>query len=209
MPYALEVHTLKKTSNFSYLLILSIYTHSDNVHDMFVALYPTSTDAQENKWSRHIRETLEVVSENECSAHATLYQDAPIDFYAYVEPKCHLGDLAYTKTGELMETINTLQIRSTNSLDHVNTVYDIIFDLPDFAWNRYMFETIDFESGEDSTDCGVRCELHSSQCDFFAYSGTKCYFGLYSQTQGTDVTVPETIRTYHKSGKIHKYTKEL
>ena len=174
----------------------------DNVHDMFSKLYPTSTDAQENKWTRHIRESLDVVSENECAAHAALYYGAYIDFYAYLEPKCHLGDLAYSKTGESATTLNTVQIRYANSLTHVNTIYNTVFDLPDFVWNRYIFETVDFQNGEEMMDCGVRCELHKDTCDFFAHSGTKCYFGLYSQTDGTSVVLAETIRTYHKSGEI-------
>lgn len=168
---------------------------------MFNALYPTSTDAQEDKWSRHIRESLEVVSENECAAHATLYKDAPIDFYTYLEPKCHLGDLAYTITGEPAITINTIQIRSANSLIHVNTVYDVNFDLPDFSWNRYMTEIIDLEDNEGLTECGVKCELHMTQCDFFAYAGSKCYLGIYSQIEGATVVVEEYIKTYHKLGK--------
>ena len=175
---------------------------SDNVHDMSSKLYPTSTDAQENKWSRHIRESFDVVSENECAAHAALRYASYMDFYVYVEPKCHLGDLSYSKTGESATTLNTVQIRYANSLTHVNTVYNTIYDLPDFVWNRYIFDTVDFQNGEEMMDCGVRCELHKDTCDFFAHSGTKCYFGLYSQTDGTSVVVAETIRTYHKSGEI-------
>ena len=169
---------------------------------MFDALYPTSTEAQEDKWSRHIRESLDVISENECAAHATIFQDAPIDFYSYVDPKCHLGDLAYVKTGESAIVLNTVQIRKSNALTHVNTVYDTIFDLPDFAWNRYMFENVELQDGEDVTECGVKCELHKTQCDFFGHSGAKCYFGIYSQTDGTDVVDAEVMKTYHKSGWI-------
>ena len=103
---------------------------------MFDPLYPTSTEAQENKWSRHIRESLDVISENECAAHATLYYSVDIDFYSYVEPKCHLGDLSYVKTGESTTSLTTVQIRKSYSLTHVNSVYNTVFDLPDFAWNR-------------------------------------------------------------------------
>ena len=169
---------------------------------MFSKLYPTTTEAQENKWSRHIRESLDVISENECAAHATLFYAAPIDFYVYIEPKCYLGDLAYAITGQSATSLNTVQIRSTNALIHVNTVYDVSFNLPDFAWNRYMIEVIELDAGGGLTECGVKCELYKNTCDYFAHSGTKCYVGVYSQTEGTAVTVAETVKTYHKSCKV-------
>ena len=130
-------------------------------------LFPTSTGAQQNRWSRHIRESLDVVSENECAAHATLYYNAPIDFYVYIEPTCYLGDLAYTTTEDLEITINSVKIRATNALEHVTTTFDAVFDLPDFAWNRYMIGAIDLLDGEGLTECGVICELHAAHCDFF------------------------------------------
>ena len=175
---------------------------TDNVHEMFSTLYPTTTEAQENKWSRHIRESLDVISENECAAHATLFYAAPIDFYVYIEPKCYLGDLAYSITGQSATSLNTVQIRSTNALIHVNTVYDVSFNLPDFAWNRYMIEVIELDAGGGLTECGVKCELYKNTCDYFAHAGTKCYIGVYSQTEGTAVTVAETVKTYHKSCKF-------
>ena len=144
---------------------------------MFNTLYPTSTEEQENKWSRHIRESLDVVSENECAAHAALYQDAPIDFYVYIDPKCYLGDLAFSIAGESITSTNVVQIRRTNSLVHVNTVFDVSFDLPDFAWNRYMFEVVDMNAGEGLTECGVKCELHKTGCDYFAFDGCKEFNG--------------------------------
>ena len=52
---------------------------------------------------------------------------------------------------------------------------------------------------------GARCDLHESQCDFFATSETKCYFGSYSQTDGETVVDSDNvnpIKTYHKSGMI-------
>ena len=65
-----------------------------------------------------------------------------------------------------------------------------------------MFEEVELQDDGDEVDCGVKCELHSTQCDFFGHSGNKCYFGIYSQTDGIDVVNSEVIKTYHKSG-IH------
>ena len=75
------------------------------------ALFPTSTNVQEIIWTKHIRATLEVVSENECAAHAALCHDWPIDFYFYNENSCYLGDLAYTKEGTGGNTLHTIHIR--------------------------------------------------------------------------------------------------
>ena len=69
-----------------------------------------------------------------------------------------------------------------------------------------MFEEVELQDGGDEVDCGVKCELHSAQCDFFGHSGNKCYFGIYSQTNGIDVVNSEVIKTYHKSGiHLHYY----
>ena len=73
-----------------------------------------------------------------------------------------------------------------------------------------MFEEVELQDGEDLADCGVKCEIHKSQCDFFAHSSNsqmlqliqKCYFGIYTQTTGTVISVDEDIQTYHKTGKI-------
>ena len=111
---------------------------SDNVHDMSGTLFLTSTEAQNDKWSRHIRESLDVVSGNECAAHAMLFQNAPIDFYVHIEPTCYLGDLAYFKEKEADIALNSVKIRASNALEHVTTSFDAVFDLPDFAWNRYL-----------------------------------------------------------------------
>ena len=66
-----------------------------------------------------------------------------------------------------------------------------------------MVEEIELVDGEGLTECGVKCELHATNCDFFGFGGTKCYIGDYSQTDGLTVTVPENIRTYHKLGKYY------
>ena len=101
-------------------------------------MFLTSTEAQNDKWSRHIRESLDVLSENECAAHAMLFENAPIDFYVYIEPTCYLGDLGYYKEREADIALNSVKIRASNALEHVTTSFDAVFDLPDFAWNRYI-----------------------------------------------------------------------
>ena len=80
---------------------------SDNVHDMTNSLYPTSTEAQINKWTKHVKHTFDVLSENECAAHAALCQDGIIEFYVYKELQCQLGDLSHTTTGKIWKIIPT------------------------------------------------------------------------------------------------------
>ena len=180
--------------NSIFLLIL------DNVHDMTDRLYPTTSDAQINKWSQHIKHSFDVVSENECAAHAALCVDGVIEFYIYDEPKCYLGDLSHVVTGQSETDSTTIRIHKKHALDHTNAVFDAQFPLPSEIWNRYMFEEMELQDGEDLADCGVKCEVHNSQCDFFAFSTQACYFGLYSQTDDSDVILSEDIQTYHKTG---------
>ena len=86
----MEVFNSKKTEYFV------LPSFSDNVHDMTTKLYPTSTEAEVSKWTKHVKHSFDVVSENECAAHAALCQDGIIEFYVYAEPKCNLGDLSHT-----------------------------------------------------------------------------------------------------------------
>lgn len=79
----------------------NMYIFQDNVHDMNAKLYPTTALIEKTQWSKHIRETIQVVSLQECAAHATLYSGAPIDFYVFLEDStCHLGDLAHVIGGK-------------------------------------------------------------------------------------------------------------
>ena len=124
------------------------------------------------------------------------------DFYVYLEPKCHLGELGqiHNSNPEINSTPTKIKIQRKRSAEHVSTVYDSVFNLPDTS----LFDSVDFEDGEDLGNCGARCDLHESQCDFFATSETKCYFGSYSLTDGETVGDSDNvnqIKTYHKSGK--------
>ena len=86
------------------------------------------------------------------------------------------------------------------SNDHVQKTYDAQFDLPGYIWNLYIFEQVELQESQDLTECGVKCELHDYQCDFFVFdSPTTCYFGLYSQVDGDFINVPSDLTTYHKT----------
>ena len=72
-----------------------------------------------------------------------------------------------------------------------------------YDWKRMIFEnqTI-LESGDEHEECSARCTIIVENCDFFAISSGKCYFGGYSHW-GDSFSVP-SITSYHKSSHINK-----
>ena len=157
---------------------------------------------------RHIKETLDVVSEAECAAHAALYMHGPIDFYFYEEFECYIGDLAHVG-GEGPDTDSkTLRVRQSNALSHVNSKYNIDFWLPGYIWNRYVIqEKVTFEDSNYAyKDCGVRCDLHPNKCDFFIQNDLDCYFATYSsEDDGSLIEIEEDYKSYHQKDPLNSY----
>ena len=171
-------------------------------------------EAQRNKWMRHIKETLDVVSEAECAAHAALYMHGPIDFYFYEEFKCYIGDLAYVGSEGSETDLTTLRIRQTNTKFHVDSKYNLIFGLPGNIWSRYVIEdmiSLDaFTTSENLyKDCAVRCDLHADKCDFFMYRTNDpydCYLATSaSEDDGSIVTLDDEFNSYHKESDSTSY----
>ena len=169
-------------------------------------LYSTATEIQIDKWQKYSCYSRNVASEEECAAYGTLYYYSyhyNHDFYVYLEPKCHLGELGQicNSVPEINSTLSKIKIRRKHAAEYVSTAYDSVFNLPDTS----LFDSVDFEDGEDLGYCGARCDLHESQCDFFGTSETKCYFGIYSKTEVETVVDSDNVNqitTYHKSGMI-------
>ena len=69
-------------------------------------------------------------------------------------------------------------------------------------WTKYIFETYPWESGHDKIECGVRCELAATHCDFYVVSSGKCHLGRYAYYGLSTVVDYNTAETYHKSGII-------
>ena len=169
-------------------------------------LFSTAMEIEIHKWQKYICHSLDAASEEECAAYGTLYlKDSSYDndFYVYLEPKCHLGELGQicNSNPEINSTLTKIKIQPKHAKEYVSTAYDSVFTLPDTS----LFDSVDFEDSEDLGYCGARCDLHESHCDFFATSETKCYFGSYSQTGGETVLDSDKdnqITTYHKSGMI-------
>ena len=169
-------------------------------------LYSTATEIQIDKWQKYICRSLDADTEEDCATYGTFYHYSSSynnDFYAYLDSKCHLGELGQicNSNPEINSTLTKIKIRRKHSAEYVSTAYDSVFNLPDTS----LFDSVDFEDGEDLGNCGARCDLHESQCNFFGTSETKCYFGIYSQTDGETVVDSDNvnqIKTYHKSGMI-------
>ena len=168
-------------------------------------MYSPETEIRIDKWQKYICRSLDVASEEECAAYGTLYFYSYYynnDFYAYLDSKCHLGELGQicNSNPEINSTLAKIKIRRKHAAEYVSTTYESVFNLPDTSF----FDSVDFEEGKDLGYCGARCDLHESQCDFFGASETKCYFGIYSQTDGETVDYDNgnQIKTYHKSGMI-------
>ena len=72
----------------------------------------------------------------------------------YLEPKCHLGELGqiHNSNPEINSTPTKIKIQRKRSAEHVSTVYDSVFNLPDTS----LFDSVDFEDGEDLGNCGAR-----------------------------------------------------
>ena len=84
----------------------------------------------------------------------------------------------------------------------ISSLYNDSPYLSSYIWTKYIFEThIPVESGQDYRECGVRCELSGSQCDFFLISYSNCHLGRYSYWNQGTVVDSNTRHTYHKSCK--------
>ena len=169
-------------------------------------LFSTAMEIEIHKWQKYICHSVDAASEEECAAYGTLYYHSSSynnDFYVYLDSKCHIGELGQicNSNPEINSTLTKIKIQPKHATEYVSTAYDSVFTLPDTS----LFDSVDFEDSEDLGYCGARCDLHESQCDFFGTSETKCYFGIYSQTDGETVVDSDNvnqIKTYHKSGMI-------
>ena len=85
-------------------------------------------------------------------------------------------------------------------MSDINSRFNEKFTLSSYIWNKYIFETHVLENGQDQTECGVRCELSGSHCDFFTIASGKCYLGRYSYWGSGTVSDSNAPQTYHKSG---------
>ena len=122
-------------------------------------MFSTAMEIQIDKWQKFICRSLDADSEEECATYGTFYYYSSSynnDFYAYLDSKCHLGELGqiHNSNPEINSTPTKIKIQRKNSAEHVSTVYDSVFNLPDTS----LFDSVDFVDGEDLGNCGARSE---------------------------------------------------
>ena len=86
---------------------------SDDLYDMLPALFQTQIDIERNLWSKHLKETIQNVSELECAAYTLLHESATIDFFVYLQNDCHLGAFSFSNPTAVWPsdtTIDSLKI---------------------------------------------------------------------------------------------------
>ena len=88
-----------------------------------------------------------------------------------------------------------------NAWSDINSRFNEQFTLSSYIWTKYIFATHVLDTGQDQTECGVRCELSVEQCDFFTISSGNCYLGRYLHWDQGTIEDQSSPTTYHKSGK--------
>lgn len=114
----------------------------------------------------------------------------------------------YTKVSGLKESVNhyfKLKFISAQARADILAYFNITFTLPGPLWNQFVVEVINLATGEDLTECGVKCRLHATQCDFFMVDDQICYLALLTETEGGDlVESSKEILSYNHEGIIFK-----
>ena len=87
-----------------------------------------------------------------------------------------------------------------NAWHNLDDFYNEKFTLSDYIWTKYIFDTYPLKDLEDTTECGVRCELAGDHCDFFTTDNSKCYLGRYNHWDSGEVESTAAPITYHKHG---------
>ena len=129
---------------------------------------------------------------------SNLYKTIIIPVFAYIyEPKFDSIHLLFCIVID-HQFLHTFYIG--NSWSDINSRFNEQFTLSSYIWTKYIFETHSVKSGEDQTECGVRCELSATQCDFFTIASGKCYLGRYTHWNLGTVQDGSVPTTYHKSG---------
>ena len=77
-------------------------------------------------------------------------------------------------------------------------MYNEQFTMSSSIWTKYIFESIDQDTGQDQIECGVRCEIADTTCNFFLVASGKCHLGRYDYYGSGTVVDSNVPLTYHK-----------
>ena len=95
---------------------------------------------------------------------------------------------------------------SANSWNDLNSMYNEQFTLSSAIWTKYIFESFDLSDGQDHIECGVKCEISDTTCNFFLVASDKCHLGRYDHYGSGTVTDSNVPLTYHKQSKRNLIT---
>ena len=84
-------------------------------------------------------------------------------------------------------------------------MYNEQFTLSSAIWTKYIFDSFDQEAGEDHIECGVRCEIADTTCNFFLVASGKCHLGRYDHYGSGTVADSNVPMTYHKQSTAEPY----
>ena len=94
-----------------------------------------------------------------------------------------------------------IYLLSANSWNDLNSMYNEQFTLSSAIWTKYIFESFDLGDGQDHIECGVKCEISDTTCNFFLVASDKCHLGRYDYYGSGTVTDSNVPLTYHKQSK--------
>ena len=80
-------------------------------------------------------------------------------------------------------------------------MYNEQFTMSSAIWTKYIFESIDQDTGQDHIECGVRCEIADTTCNFFLVASGKCHLGRYDYFGSGTVVDSNVPLTYHKQSR--------
>ena len=94
-----------------------------------------------------------------------------------------------------------IYLLSANSWNDLNSMYNEQFTLSSAIWTKYIFESFDLGDGQDHIECGVKCEISDTTCNFFLVASDKCHLGRYDHYGSGTVVDSNVPLTYHKQSK--------
>ena len=177
-----------------------------NLKDSRPIHYPISLEIEVNKWSNNVQKKTNVASELECVA-VSILDPIEVDFYVFDPPLCYMGKMGTVGSEIIVSTEMTVRFHRSNPEEYINMVFDVHFVTEEILWTPYVYESVDVQSSIGHfVECGILCDL-ALECQFFAHTDTKCYFGSYNHSGLKFATGSNQVKTYFKKNAFLAYIK--
>ena len=175
-----------------------------NLKDSRPIHYPISLEIEVNKWSNNVQKKTNVASELECVA-VSILDPIEVDFYVFDPPLCYMGKMGTVGSEVIASTEMTVRFHQSNPEEYINIVFDVHFVTEEILWTPYVYESVDVQSSIGHfVECGILCDL-ALECQFFAHTDTKCYFGSYNHSGSEFTTGSNKVKTYFKKDAFLAY----